>query len=47
MIQQKAATEKGRVDRKDPVTDTPKVDIKPDVTKKSEDGKVAAIAIAS
>ena len=48
MIQQKAATEKAaRVDRKDNGIDTPKVDMKPDVTKKSEDGKVAAIAVAS
>jgi cytoskeletal protein CcmA (bactofilin family) len=48
MIQQKAATEKaGRVERKDNGLDTPKVDIKPDVAKKNEDGKVAAIAVAS
>jgi cytoskeletal protein CcmA (bactofilin family) len=48
MIQQKAATEKAaRVDRKDNGIDTSKVDLKPDVTKKSEDGKVAAIAVAS
>ena len=48
MIQQKAATEKAaRVDRKDNGTDVPKVDLKSDVTKKPEDGKVAAIAIAS
>ena len=48
MIQQKAATEKAaRVERRDNGIDTPKVDIKPDVAKKSEDGKVAAIAVAS
>jgi cytoskeletal protein CcmA (bactofilin family) len=48
MIQQKAATEKAaRVERKDNFIDTTKVDIKPDVAKKSEDGKVAVIAVAS
>lgn len=48
MIQQKAATEKAaRVDRKDNVTEPARVDIKPDVTKKTDDSKVAAIAVAS
>ena len=47
MIQQKAATEKAaRIERKDNIIDTPKLDIK-DVTRKSEDCKVAAIAAAS
>jgi cytoskeletal protein CcmA (bactofilin family) len=48
MIQQKASTEKAaRVERKDNFIDTPKLDIKPDAAKKNEDGKVAAIAVAS
>jgi len=47
MIQQKAATEKAaRIERKDNIIDTPKLEIK-DVTRKSEDGKVAAIAAVS
>ncbi len=47
MIQQKAATEKAaRVERKDSVIETPKLEIK-DVAKKNEDGRVAAIAAAS
>lgn len=48
MIQQKAATEKAsRVERKDNVLDASKLEIKSDVAKKTEDGKVAAIAVAS
>ena len=48
MIQQKAATEKAtRVERKDNGIDTPRIDVKPDVAKKTEDGKVASIAVAS
>ena len=48
MIQQKAASEKAaRVDRKDNVIDAPKLEIKTDTAKKNEDGKVAAIAVAS
>jgi cytoskeletal protein CcmA (bactofilin family) len=48
MIQQKEATEKAaRVERKDNVIESPKLDIKPDIAKKNEDGKVAAIAVAS
>src|SRR5262245_56021235 len=48
MIQQKAATEKAaRVERKDNFLDATKLEIKPDVAKKNEDGKVAAIAVAS
>src|SRR5690349_3594002 len=48
MIQQKAATEKAaRVDRKDNGFDANKIEVKPDTAKKSEDGKVAAIAAVS
>lgn len=50
MIQQKAATEKpARVERKDNVIDTPKLETKPEAAKKIEDSapKVASIAAAS
>ena len=48
MIQQKAASEKAaHVERKENGINTSKVDIKPDVAKKSEDGKVTSIAVAS
>jgi len=48
MIQQKAASEKAaHVDRKDNVIEATKLEIKTDTAKKNEDGKVAAIAVAS
>jgi cytoskeletal protein CcmA (bactofilin family) len=48
MILQKAATEKAaRIERKDNGLEANKLELKPDTAKKSEDGKVAAIAAVS